>query len=259
MHQSMHKGSMARAAAAPPISAVSHPNWSRTVLTCFFAPASLPQINIVGFPPSNFGFTISAAPTELKAFTKCAPENSCCNCSMCDSLMLLKNFSTPSSGGASSIGLVASTTVLPARLFAPAARSAEDAALPFTARTTNSPNAAAAANVPVAPLGFAVAHSASFSGVRLPIVTSWPCFSNPLANVFATSPDPRTPTFISTSKVVWLQRREPQPLVMLRELRRCRFLCSCLGWVLGAPSLPQGKGGMPRTSNEQYPNAPQPP
>src|ERR1039457_1025227 len=156
--------------------------------------------------------------------------------------MLLKNFSTPFSGGASSIGLVASITVLSVRLFGPAERSAEDAALPFTASTTISPNAAAAPNVPVAPFGFAVAHSASFSGVRLPIVTSWPCFSNPLANVFATSPDPRTPTFILASQKIWLNRREPSWLVMLLKLRRCRFLWLCL-LVLFDAQLPRGAQG----------------
>ena len=72
MHQSMHSGSMARAASALPISAVSQPNCARIPDTAFFATSSLPQMNMVGVPV-NCGFTMHAAPTELKAFTKRAP------------------------------------------------------------------------------------------------------------------------------------------------------------------------------------------
>ncbi len=57
MHQSMQSGSMARAASAWPMSAASHPNWFRMPLTVRFATASLPQMNIVGCPPVNWGFT----------------------------------------------------------------------------------------------------------------------------------------------------------------------------------------------------------
>jgi len=89
-------------------------------VTVFFAPSSLPQINIVGLPPSNCGSTIDALPTELKAFTKCASANSRCNRSMSDSSRVLKYFKTPFCGGASAIGFVVSMTGLPARLDIPA-------------------------------------------------------------------------------------------------------------------------------------------
>jgi len=111
----------------------------------------------------------------------------------------VKNFSTQFVGGASAIGFVTSTTVLPDRFEAPAARSASALAVPFTARTTISPVFAASAKEPTRPFGFFPVHSFSFAGSRVPIMTSWPCFRNPLASVFATSPDPSTPTFISVS------------------------------------------------------------
>src|SRR6185312_1121758 len=70
MHQSMHSGSIARAAVAPPRSSVSQPNCSRMPVTVCLAAASLPQMNIVGRPAANFGLTIFAFPTELNALTK---------------------------------------------------------------------------------------------------------------------------------------------------------------------------------------------
>lgn len=59
---------MARAACTFPMSADSHPNWSRKVVTNFFASSSFPQINIVGIS-GNPGFTIRVLPTQLKTFT----------------------------------------------------------------------------------------------------------------------------------------------------------------------------------------------
>lgn len=85
MHHSMHRGSMARAASAGPISATSHPNWSRTRATVFFAAASLPQMNMVGRPSAYSGFTICGLPTELKALTNRVCGNSRCSCSISDS------------------------------------------------------------------------------------------------------------------------------------------------------------------------------
>ena len=58
MHHSMQSGSIARAASARPISAVSHPNWSSRPVTIVLAAASLPQMNMVGFPPLNCGLTM---------------------------------------------------------------------------------------------------------------------------------------------------------------------------------------------------------
>src|SRR5215472_7404610 len=94
------------------------------------------------------------------------------------------------------MGLHASITVFPARFCAPASFSASAATLPLTASTTISPNCAASAKVPVVLPGFPADHSASLAGERLPIFTWWPCLRKPLARVFATSPDPSTPTFI---------------------------------------------------------------
>jgi hypothetical protein len=50
MHHSMHNGSMALAASALPMSAVSQPNWSRIPVTPLLASAWLPQMNVVGLP-----------------------------------------------------------------------------------------------------------------------------------------------------------------------------------------------------------------
>src|SRR5512137_1202719 len=70
MHQSMQSGSMARAASAFPMSETSQPNWSTMPEMIFFAPSSLPQMNMVGLPPANFGSLMQALPTELNALTK---------------------------------------------------------------------------------------------------------------------------------------------------------------------------------------------
>ena len=49
------RGSIARAASALPISAVSQPNWSRIAVTGLFAASLFPQINMVGLPAANSG------------------------------------------------------------------------------------------------------------------------------------------------------------------------------------------------------------
>src|ERR1017187_10431693 len=136
MHQRTQRGSMARAASAPPMSSVSHPNAVRIPVAVLLAAASLPAMNMDGFPPLNPGFTMQAAPTQLNAFTKCAAPNSRCNRSMSDSSKLVKSFRSPFSGGASAIGLVASITVFPARIPSPAMRRASAAteALPRHAK-----------------------------------------------------------------------------------------------------------------------------
>ena len=63
--------------------------------TVVLALSSLPQMNMVGFPPLNCGLTIAALPTELNALTKCASGNSFCSCSISDWSSLVKNLSTP--------------------------------------------------------------------------------------------------------------------------------------------------------------------
>jgi hypothetical protein len=49
MHQSMHSGSIARAASTLPMSSVSQPKRSRFACACSLAAPSLPQMNIDGF------------------------------------------------------------------------------------------------------------------------------------------------------------------------------------------------------------------
>ena len=183
------------------MSSDSHPNSSSTRTTVFFAAASLPQINIVGLPPAKLGLTMRALPTELNAFTRRASGNSFCRRSIRESSSVVKNFSTPLVGGASPMGFVASMTVLPARLRAPADRSTSAAADPLTASTASSPNFAASSKLPMPAFGFWRAQSASLSGVRVAIMTSYPCFRNPPAKTLATSPEPRTPTFMICSSL----------------------------------------------------------
>ena len=56
----------------------------------FLAGSSLPQMNMVGRPASNLGFTNRSLPTELNALTKWATGNSRCSSSIEDSLGLVK-------------------------------------------------------------------------------------------------------------------------------------------------------------------------
>src|SRR5678815_2816608 len=58
MHHSIHNGSMALAASTFPMSVVSQPNCSSTPFTILFADSSFPQMNMVGLPALNCGFTI---------------------------------------------------------------------------------------------------------------------------------------------------------------------------------------------------------
>jgi hypothetical protein len=85
MHQSMQSGSMARAASTRPQSSLSHPNSSSTRRTTSFAPASSPQMNIVG-RTASLGSTNSALPTLEKAFTNRAAGARFCSRSMSESL-----------------------------------------------------------------------------------------------------------------------------------------------------------------------------
>ena len=121
IHQSMQRGSMARAASTAPMSSVSHPNRSRIPVTCFLAASSLPQMNMEGLPSLKKGLYIRALPTLLNALTKFAFGAACCNCSISEWSRLVLNFNTPFSGGAGAIGLVTSMMVLPSRFFSPAA------------------------------------------------------------------------------------------------------------------------------------------
>src|ERR1700677_2211088 len=105
-------------------------------------------MNIVGMPPANCGLIICAEPTLLNALTKCAAGNAFCSCSISESLTLVKNDSTPLTGGPPPIGLQASITILPAKFSAPESCAASIAADPATASTTTSANFAASAFEP---------------------------------------------------------------------------------------------------------------
>lgn len=105
-------------------------------------------MNIVGLPAEYCGFTIFGFPTELNAFTKFTFGCAAWRRSISDSSRLVKNFSTPFTGGAAAMGLVGSITVLPASVSPPASSSTSSAMVPFTASTTISPNLAASANEP---------------------------------------------------------------------------------------------------------------
>src|SRR6185437_15606468 len=172
MHQSMHSGSMARAASTPPISSTSQPNWSSSGVMRSLALWSAPQMNIVGLPPAYTGSTMRALPTELSALTKRTCGNSRCSRSRSESSRVVKNFNTPFTGGASASGLVASITGLPARLDGPAARTMAAAAVPLTARTPTSANFAVSSGVATCAPGLFRAQSRSFSGFLEPTVTS---------------------------------------------------------------------------------------
>ena len=81
------------------------------------ASSSLPQMNIVGVPPLNVGFTMRAWPTELKAFTKRTRSNSRWRRSINDSSRVVKNRKTrePVKSAYLDEGTTALRFLLPAR------------------------------------------------------------------------------------------------------------------------------------------------
>ena len=173
-------------------------------------------MNIVGGPPSSFGSTINALPTQEKAFTKRASGARSWSCSISDRSRVVKNRSTPFTGGASAIGFVTSITVFPARASAPARSMTDAAADPFTARTTNSPLLAASAKLPTEAFAPAFAiQASSFLGSRVPRTTSCPRERNPSARVSPTTPEPRTAIVFMASSVL-LPSPDP-PFGSLRE------------------------------------------
>jgi len=97
------------------MSQVSQPTWVSGSRGRSFAPASLPQMNIVGGPPGSFGWIMNALPTQENAFTKCASFARRCSRSISESSRPVKKRSTPFSGGRSAMGFVASSTGFPAR------------------------------------------------------------------------------------------------------------------------------------------------
>ena len=137
------------------------------------APASSPQMNMVGGPPGKLGLTMNGLPMQLNALTKWAWGAAACRRSIRLWPKSVKNDRTPFSAGASAMGLVASSTVFPVRLSRPASSRADSAPLPLTANTMRSAKDAASAKVPteaLAPAPFF--HSASLAGERLARITS---------------------------------------------------------------------------------------
>ena len=135
------------------------------------APAPVAPLPIVDSFIDTISLTIRAFPTLLNALTNRASGNAACSRSISDSFGPVNTCRTPSIGGASASGLVVSMTTLPARFAAPASVSADSAIDPRTARTSVSPCRAASSKEPAGtPDSFEKA--CSFSGDRLPILTS---------------------------------------------------------------------------------------
>src|ERR1017187_9601744 len=198
MHHSMHSGSSAREAIMPPQSNGSQPKLRITPSTCRLAAASFPQRNIVGGPCSYFGCIMRAAPTLLKALTTCASGAAAWTRSPSDSFRPVVNTSTPSTGGASAIGLVVSITVLPARLAGRASAMASSAARPSVVKTTSSPNCAVCSKVPARAPESCPTHcrTSGLLGSREPSITVWPCSRKPAPSTLPTFPEPKIPIFI---------------------------------------------------------------
>jgi hypothetical protein len=116
----------------------------------------------------------------LNAFTTLASGRARCTRSPSESSPLI-----PSFGGKppeKSSGFMASITTLPLKLSRPASVIACSAASPSTASTSRSPCAAVSGSVPVrtpAPSPDSQSFSSGLSGLRVPIIISWPRLWNP--------------------------------------------------------------------------------
>ncbi len=197
----MQSGSRRRAPSMPPRSTVSQPNALHTSATAPRAEASFPQRNMVGGPPGNFGSTMCALPTVLKTFTTRAPGSQRWTCSPPESVWpSARRGGVP---GSKTSGFVTSRTTLPLRFSTPASVRAFSVPLQCVARTSISPNAAASRNVPAEPFpGCLAAQAAVFSFVtsRAPSFTVCPRDTNPFPSAWPTSPLPRIPIFMWTSR-----------------------------------------------------------
>ena len=94
-------------------------------------------MNMVGRPPGSRGSTMSAFPTQLKAFTNRAAGTARCSRSMRESSGPVKSGRIPFTGGPE-MGFVASMTTFPASCLA-TPFTASSATPPATARITVSP------------------------------------------------------------------------------------------------------------------------
>src|SRR5919197_2326298 len=98
--------------------------------------------------------------------------------------------------------LAMSSSVLSARLSAPAVLSASREPSPSVALTRSSPNSAASSMLPrlaASPAPSSHSRSSGFSGLRAPSLTSCPAARDPSAIVLPTLPDPMTPIRIQAN------------------------------------------------------------
>ena len=125
MHQSMHSGSIARAASAVPMSAVSQPNWSRMPCATALRRRVVAADEHRRLAAGNCGLTIARVADGIERLdeVRVREVRSAAAPSAIRS-RVVKNLRTPLAGGASAIGLVASITILPARLAEPGGRTA---------------------------------------------------------------------------------------------------------------------------------------
>lgn len=91
----------------------------------------------------------------LKAFTTCVPGILDCISFIKELLGVVKNYSTPFTGGASAMELVVSITTFPSKLFLSASSIALILTEPLVASTMMSANFTVSAKVPVNPLSLA--------------------------------------------------------------------------------------------------------
>ena len=146
----------------------------------FFAASLLPQMNIVGLPPANCGLTMNAVPTELNAFTKCRRAVKIALQLLHQRLILRGKKSQNTVHRRRILNRVTGIHHCLARQDVLARqRQHIGAASPLTARRSNRQIAAASAKLPTDPPGFLAAQSLSLLAVLVPILTWWPCLSNP--------------------------------------------------------------------------------
>src|SRR3954447_11953048 len=172
--------SSARAASTPPRSITrlaGQPNDSRSARTSALAPSSSPATKMLWSPGTRPGSTITFAFTVFSDLTTRASGNSRWICSATESVL-----QTVRLGGnpcEKSSGFETSTTTLPARLSAPAIRSAFSDTDPPVALKISSPCAAAASKLR--------------AGSREPTFTSCPSSVSFASSVCPTTPVPSIP------------------------------------------------------------------
>src|SRR5687768_10563005 len=194
------------------------PNSSSRLVTSCLAASSSPAISTSWSPGTRAGSTITWQFMVFSAFTTRAAGNSRWICSA-----RLSSLATESRGGKppeKSSGLATSSSVFPARLSAPAARSAATDAVPAVALTISSPWAAASAKLPWAARSgnrSLQATALSLPALRAPMTTSFPTSTSLVPSVSPTMPVPRTPMRMTFSFVFSVPHDETLDGVRLHE------------------------------------------